>query len=329
MSLVPSSDSYQVLPTNTTVTIIGTGLFGRALASHIRNFAPHLSVITTSRSTPLTPSQAVQNANFVVLAVPCSAYHGLLADISPNLKPGTVIIDVANRPLRILKLPKSQTPSTAESLLKLLPEGVGLVKGMTTVGAQKLMELKVAFGAVVVPYAANEQWVVNKFQSLMTDIGFTGRHWGSIQHKAAELEALPHKVFPNYKWPVIISTVVWIWWIAYSALTSYTFTRGNGRPPRDWYKAPLSIFMASTGEVSMTMFAITYLPGPIARLIEFKRGKVGADLGWLGRWLDIRKELGMTAWFYAVAHGIAGAITAAHIDDEDWKSKLYFVFGIM
>lgn len=87
--------------------------------------------------------------------------------------------------------------------------------------------------------------------------------------------------------------------------------------------------MASTGETAMTLFALTFLAGPLALIAQVARGNASAPFSKLfGHWLDMRKELGIVAFFFMAAHGIAGAVSASHLDDG-WKGSAYFVAGII
>lgn len=79
----------------------------------------------------------------------------------------------------------------------------------------------------------------------------------------------------------------------------------------------------------MTLFALTFLAGPLALIAQVIRGSASKPFGrFFGHWLGMRKELGMVAFVFMAAHGIAGAISASHLDDG-WKGGAYFVAGIV
>lgn len=116
---------------------------------------------------------------------------------------------------------------------------------------------------------------------------------------------------------------------SYSTLSTYVIHGGRGTPSRPWSKYPLSSFMASTGETAITLFALTFLAGPLALIAQVARGNASKPFGkFFGSWLAMRKELGMVAFVFMAAHGIAGAISASHLDDG-WKGQAYFVAGIV
>lgn len=115
----------------------------------------------------------------------------------------------------------------------------------------------------------------------------------------------------------------------YSTLSSYVIHGSRGEPSRPLSKYPLSAFMASTGETAITLFALTFLAGPLALIAQVIRGNASAPFGrFFGHWLGMRKELGMVAFVFMAAHGISGAVSASHLDDG-WKGGAYFVAGII
>ncbi|CAN8074302.1 unnamed protein product [Agarophyton chilense] len=316
------------------VVIIGNGHFGASLAQHISRTAantPYYTCSHTSRNSlqlPLIP--AVSQAHILILAIPSSAYQTFVPDIMPHLKEDVIIIDVANIPLSIPCLPsRSNFFSTAE-LSKLLPSNVPIVKAFNTLSANLLTELNEKLVPlptnIVVPFAANENESVSyRIRSFIMALGFTPYYMGQLQSSAKKMESLPHIFFPAYKSTVLVSAIVWIWWILYSILSTYVIHGSRGTPSRPWDKFPLSSFMATTAETAITLFAITFLAGPTSILYK-KFSKQIPNL--LKNWLNRRKQLGLSAFFFASAHAIAGAISASHLDDG-WKGQLYFVPGII
>lgn len=309
------------------VVILGKGLYGRALATHITTHAPQHYVTVVSRSTETTPADATASADIVILAVPASAFGTVLREIRSSLQPGVLVIDVSNQPLRSFST-KLRKESPALALARDVPQGVHVVKAFNTLSPQ-LLATPAALESRV-PYASDEN-AAPAASAFISSLGFKPRHQGSLASAATEIEAIPHTLFPSWKGPVILSAVVWTWWILYSIMASYVIHGRKGKPSREWRKAPLGVFMSTTGETAMTMFAVTFLAGPLARLVQFARGSVSKPFPrWFTNWLDARKELGLAAFFFAVAHGIAGAISEAHLDDDsEWKESAYFTLGIM
>lgn len=321
IKLSPSSSHA----TGRNVTILGTGLFGRAIASHITSYAPQHAVTVASRSTSVTPASAVASADIIILAVPSSAQESVIEAIRPALRPDVIIFDVSNHPLRVLRTGQRMA-SPAVTLARKVPDGVRVVKAFNTLSPQLLWSR--AALAARVPFAADDN-AISDAREFIASLGFTPRHLGSLSSAAPDIEAIPHAMFPSLKGTVILSAIVWAWWILYSILSTYVIHGSRGEPSRPWDKAPLSILMASTGEAAMTLFAVTFLAGPAARFAQLVRGNVSKPFAkWFSSWLNARKELGLAAFVFVSAHGIAGAISASHLDDG-WKGQLYFVFGIL
>lgn len=310
------------------VAIIGTGLFGRALASHLSTNAPQHNVTVASRSTATRPADAVTTADLVIMAVPSSAYEAVLQTIAPALQPGALVFDVSNQPLRTLST-SLRTESSALSLARIVPREVKVVKAFNTLSPQLLMSPSALDSRV--PFAADED-VAPSVAAFISSLGFKPRHQGPLSEAATKIEAIPHQLFPSWKGPVILSAIVWAWWILYAILANFVIHGSRGKPSRVWSKAPLEILMATTGETAMTLFAVTFLAGPLARLSQLARGSVSKPFPrWFTEWLDARKELGLAAFYFVSAHGITGAIMRSHLDPDNptWKEYMYFAFGIM
>lgn len=304
------------------ITIIGRGHFGSALAHYLQE-KTLTSVTVASRSTEVKPSEAVRNADIIILAIPAYAYHTTVSEILPNIRDGVTVIDSSNTPLSIL--PK-RTASSVHTVRKMLPESVHVAKALNTISAIRLTELTEVESytrSIMIPFASDEG-AEKTVRSLISNMGFTPSYKGDLEFAEA-IEAVPHTFFPAFKSTMILATIIWAWWILYSTLATYVIHGGRGTPSRPWDKYPLSMFMATTGETAQTLFAITFLAGPVATIFK----SIGRPLGkTLIQWLDKRKQLGLAAFVFLSAHGIAGAISASHLDDG-WKGQIYFVFGIL
>lgn len=310
------------------VAVIGTGHFGNSLRVQIQRAATEYTVSQASRSTQIPISDAIENANIIILAIPTSAFEATVHAIASELREGTIVVDVSNRPLSVFGH-RNQEPSYALSLQKLVPPGVHIAKAFNTLSANYLTELNDRDNFfptnVYVPFAADHPDAIQSMNALIKSMSFIPTHCGAIADTATKLESAPHRLFPDYKGTFILATIVWTWWILYSTLSTYVIHGGRGEPSRPWDKYPLSMFMATTGETAMTLFAITFLAGPVAILFKLFGKRIR---GKLEVWLDRRKQLGLVAFLFVGAHGIAGAISASHLDDG-WKGQLYFVMGIM
>lgn len=116
---------------------------------------------------------------------------------------------------------------------------------------------------------------------------------------------------------------------SYSVLTAHVFHASDGRPMREWDDMALSTFSAALGETAMTLFALTFLAGPVALIVQVFRGSIAKPFGRVfGAWLSMRKELGMVAFSFAIAHVLAGSISSAR-DSFGWKGAAAPITGIV
>lgn len=310
------------------VVVIGTGFFGNSITSYIRRVAPEYTVTQTSRSLTPPPEQCVQGADIVFLAVPSHCYPSVSESINSALQPHTILIDVANRPLRLIPFRFRDQDSSAITLHKLVPQNVHVVKAFNTVSANYLTELNEQDelpGNENLPFAANDQHAIQTMKAFCKDLQFNPLYRGTLEQTAPNMEHAPHRFFPLYKTSFIMAGIIWTWWILYSTLSTYVIHGRRGTPSRPWDKYPLSMFMATTGETSMTLFATVFLAGPVATALK----RFGRRFpNYLINWLNRRKQIGLVAFLFASAHGIAGAISSSHIDDG-WKGQFYFVLGIL
>lgn len=311
----------EIPPPVAKIAIIGKGQFGVALAARLRATTPH-SVVVTSRRSAIPPAQAVESAHVVVLAVPGSAHAALIPTIVDTLREGVVIVDASNRPFsNNCRAPSPEPASVA--LRKLLPSHVSIAKALNTLSAETLRSLsdRPAPG-IAVPFAA-ERAAAQTVRALIEQLGFVPYQLGDLS-AAGRIEDLPHTLFPRWRGTIVLCVVLWIWWILYSTLFTYVVHGKDGTAVSSWNSYPLSVYLATTGETAMTLFAITFLAGPLAIVLKALARPLPK---WLVIWLQDRKQLGIAGFVFASAHTIAGAISAGHMD-AGWMGQLYSVFGI-
>lgn len=312
------------------VAVLGTGLYGRAIADRLRHFTS-LEVAVGSRSpSPLNSTvshrEAIETAQVIILAVPASAHATVIDALKEDLVQGVTIVDVSNRPLS-MKF-RQDTVSNAVLLKKQVPAHVSVVKAFNTISSYDISPNASAKDLPVVQIAADSANAIERVSYLVRAMRMIPVHFGSLD-SAIELEKASHRLFPLWKVPIITATIIWAWWILYSTLSTYVIHGARGSPSRPWKYYPLGMVMATTGETAMTCFALTYLAGPVAILMQLARNSASKPFGkFMGTWLGIRKELGIIAFAFASTHGIAGAVSASHLDDG-WKGQIYFVFGIL
>jgi len=123
------------------VAIIGMGLIGSSLARAIRANMPTVKLVVTDADPGVRArvlalaladdvtdgaGAAVVDADLVLLAVPLSAFAGVMAEIAPELSAGTIISDVGSAKGVVLDV-----------LAPLLPTGVHLVPAHPVAGTEK------------------------------------------------------------------------------------------------------------------------------------------------------------------------------------------------
>ncbi len=122
------------------IAFIGIGLIGASLAHVVRreSLAGHIAVATRRQETldravalglcdsgTLSATDAVKDADLVVICTPMGAYTGIAKEIAPHLKDGAIVTDVGS-----VKAP------VFESLGAHLPETVTLVPGHPVAGTE-------------------------------------------------------------------------------------------------------------------------------------------------------------------------------------------------
>ncbi len=317
------------LGSQTRIAVLGTGLYGRALENRLKS-SGQFQVTVGSRRAEVTGASfedAAAGAAVVFLAIPRHAYSEVVARIASGMARGAVLVDISNSPLSRPHGPDDV--SSAEGLQKIAPKEVTVVKAFNTLSSYDVDTKGVTKASMpVVHIACSNPDALNMISAVVTRMGMIPVHNGDLS-TARELEHHPHRLFPTWRKAVYLSIIVFLWWLLYSTLSTYVIHGRRGTPSRPWSKYPLSSFMASTGETSMTLFALTFLAGPIASIMQLVRGSVSRPFGSVfGSWLAMRKELGVLAFFFATAHGIARAISVSHLDDG-YKGQLYFVMGIV
>lgn len=327
-----STDIKPVSTQTTAVAVLGTGLYGRALAARLRS-RPAFNVRVGSRSNQegtMSPAQAVAGAQVVFLAVPAHAHEAVMAAVGPHMERGAVLVDMSNHALSTPP-PAQGLGSLAERLRTFVPPHVSVVKAFNTLSSYHVEPTGVCKTLPLVHIAADDLAAVDTLSRVVADMGFVAVHHGPLS-SAGELERSSHGLFPTWRSSFYLSTLVLSWWILYITLSGYVFRRIDTRKPGQlskvkWDKYPQRVFMASTAQTAMTLFALTFLPGPIASIVQIVRGNASKPFGRkFGAWLDMRKELGVTAFFFASLHACIGAISGSHLNDG-WKGGMYFVLG--
>ncbi len=180
------------------IAVIGLGNIGKAVAGNLakskREFfvadrnpekAKELSSGWGSKARPGTISEAVKNAQIVILAIPFEAVEGFLKQYSADLT-SKIIVDPTN-PIAPdekggFKKMIADHASAGEINSKFLPENAHLVKALGTLGAASLSlsayqtpEKSVLF------YAADDVSIFPEVEDLIKDNGFEPLRIGGLK----------------------------------------------------------------------------------------------------------------------------------------------------
>ncbi|ELT90947.1 hypothetical protein CAPTEDRAFT_74303, partial [Capitella teleta] len=293
------------------VSVIGTGDFGRALAVRLiqggytvhmgsqdpggrREFLEAVSPALTGVSI-VRIQEAIQLSNVIFLAVN-SQHHESLKQHSEQLV-DKILIDVSNpdKPSKIT--------SAAEKLQALLPSS-HVCKAFNTTSAYALTDGS-SIGNKVVNISANDLEVRSTVKRLAMDMGLQAVEMGGLQ-SARDLERRQQTLLSasNCKITRGNSSIR-----LHALFSKYTlnFRRvtltyiGNGfKVGSQW---PLNVFNVVLACMAINQLALCYLPGCLAAFIQIAKGtKYKAFPRWLDLWLKMRKQLGLYGLLFAIMH---------------------------
>jgi 8-hydroxy-5-deazaflavin:NADPH oxidoreductase len=179
-----------------TVAMIGTGNVGAALG---RRFAEQGHTVVYGSRNPadadvralvaatghgavaLTQAEAAARGDIVVLAVPWSAAEGVVRSLG-ELR-GKIIVDPTN-PRMTASDGFADYPiedSNAERLARLVP-GAHVVKAFSTLGAETMLDPKLAGGPVTVPIVGDDRAAKERVAVLAREIGLEAVDVGPLRH---------------------------------------------------------------------------------------------------------------------------------------------------
>ena len=129
---------------------------------------------------------------------------------------------------------------------------------------------------------------------------------------------IPVQRFPRWKYPLIISSVLFIWFfsigfIKYQICYTWPEPHYNETVTKwEWWifwknveEIPLIKMNLYLGQHALTMLALCYLPGCFAAYIQLYRGtKYSRFPKVLDKWLKMRKQLGLLMLLSASLHVI-------------------------
>ncbi len=179
-----------------TVAMIGTGNVGAALG---QRFAANghtilygsrdpsaadvreLVAATGNGAVALSQAQAAERADIVVLAIPWTATESVVRAL-PDLA-GKIVVDPTN-PRVMASDGFADYPiedSNAERIARLAP-GSHVVKAFNTLGAETMLDPKLAGGPVTVPIVGDDRAAKERVAALAREIGLEAVDVGPLRH---------------------------------------------------------------------------------------------------------------------------------------------------
>ena len=168
-------------------------------------------------------------------------------------------------------------------------------------------------------YAGDDPTAMEEVFGLIHFLGFTPVNRGSLRN-AREIEDVPVQRFPNWRNPLIVSCMVFMWFfllgfgkfnICFTAEPhGHEFENVTGWEWKVFWKNLETVPLKGIGEKylachALTMLALCYLPGCLAAYIQLYRGtKYSRFPSFLDKWLKMRKQLGLLMLLSASLHVI-------------------------
>jgi len=302
-----------------TIAVIGSGNFGRALAFKIAQSGYHVNIgsrnpdknrhlLIDTGVTTTTIEEAVANATskIIIFAIPKDFYEVVVQSIY-DLLDGKIVIDVSNRN----SVHKKMVISHAEHLQRLLPTSA-VVKAFNVLSAY-VLESGGIQGSKEVFYAGDIHAAKIKVNDLIRQMGYIPVDRGSIR-SAREIEDIPVRQFPEWKTPLIISSVLFTvlfllsfskyqvcWTLSWDKIKTF----GDNWNWKRWNTIPTTTVNSALAQHAITMLSLCYIPGLFAAYLQLIRGtKYSRFPNWLDKWLRMRKQLGLLMLFSASLHAI-------------------------
>ncbi|KAK3866206.1 hypothetical protein Pcinc_028248 [Petrolisthes cinctipes] len=308
-----SGNPFQVGPDGRKrVVVLGSGDFGLALTGRL--VQADYNVVVASRNPNRTRERVTmcggsvvtlgeglrkEESGVVVVAIPPQHHSSLPI----NLLAGKILIDVSNRK------PDKNDPnrhSQAEALQTLVP-GAKVVKALNVLSAYALSHG--VRGTKEVPVCGDDEGARRVVCGMVRALGFDPVDQGRLS-KAREVEGIPFRFFPSWRFAFTVSLVVWS--LAF-LITVYEWdvcdnlvNLSKGNNTMDWsgFKSVASSnFSISCGCTALTLLSLCYLPGVLAGYLQLYRGTKYSEFpNWLDRWLRARKQLGLLMLLNAIMH---------------------------
>ena len=288
-----------------TVSVIGTGPFGVALATRLSEGGASVWIGTRDIDrlrceVPGTVSvvrtrEAMRVARVVILAVPGQFQKSLPLT---ELRPGTVVVDCSNRNSRV---PDGKL-THVEELARVLPPNVSLVKAFNTMEVFDLIGDRNVVKDV--PVASDNPSARVLVNTLVTLLGHRPIDHGELAG-ARRLENLPLSLFPGYRKPLALSFCCWL--LLHLAAWLREILCQHGQQPWTTQNLALAMFHSTnsaSSSHSLLLLAFAQLPLVVTDYVYLIRGTKYISLPlWLTSWTDLRIKLFPLIFVSLITHG--------------------------
>lgn len=149
----------------------------------------------------------------------------------------------------------------------------------------------------------NDSKAKHRVMDIARTLGLTPLDQGSLM-AASEIENYPLQLFPMWRFPFYLSSVLCIFFFVYCAIREVIYPYVNGKTDAT-YRLAISIPNRVFPITALILLALVYLPGILAAILQLYRGtKYRRFPNWLDHWMLCRKQLGLVALGFAFLHVI-------------------------
>jgi predicted dinucleotide-binding enzyme/DMSO/TMAO reductase YedYZ heme-binding membrane subunit len=331
----------------------GNGNYARAFSKKLVNAGIHVIIGSRDPSNAAGPNawntsceilshaDAIRNADIVILAIPHEAYENFVTENAFGLQ-GKVIVDVSNPVTPSLSscvrsiigrscgggadsvtgsVSSAQKVQTALSSLG--AKDVHVVKAFNTTSAYELENVAARLPPPIVTVSGDSEAAKLQVMNLARRMGYTALDFGGVENSIIQ-ERTVHRFFDGWVSAVLVTVVVLLLLTIYWANKYYI---GKKVATAFWY----SWLLGPVGDASAIVLGLCFLPGCVAGFWQLIRGTSKRPFpSWFGSWLNIRKQLGLLAFFLASMHAIAGCLhgkPSGEFGKPTYDDYTYLSFG--
>lgn len=149
----------------------------------------------------------------------------------------------------------------------------------------------------------DESKAKQRVMDIARTLGLTPLDQGSLV-AAKEIENYPLKLFPMWRLPFYMASVLCVFFFVYCAIREVIYPYVNGKTDTT-FRLAVSIPNRVFPVTALTLLALVYLPGVLAAVLQLYRGtKYRRFPNWLDHWMLCRKQLGLVALGFAFLHAV-------------------------